>query len=128
MARRLVLENLQVTEEKLSEKSDQRITKTLRNNQQRQALHYDRTKEYRPELTRRVLMQKEKKHWVPAKIVKSVENPNSCWVHTEHGTIYRRNKFHLKNFRMKEDIEKTERSRHISNERGEEGTNQGDQH
>ncbi|KAG5890172.1 hypothetical protein JTB14_014339 [Gonioctena quinquepunctata] len=72
-------------------------------------------------------MQKEKEHWVPAKVVKSDENPNSYWVQTEDGAMYIRNQFHLKHFKMKEDIEKTERSRHISNETGEEGINQGDQ-
>lgn len=37
-----------------------------------------------------------KKKWIPGQIIREDDTPNSHWVKTDDGSVYRRTKFHLK--------------------------------
>lgn len=74
------------------------IQKQLKNRQNRQKMYHDRTAKPDKEVGNDVLVQKSQKNWVEGKIIVKDNNPNSYWIKTGEGGVYRRNKIHIKNY------------------------------
>lgn len=88
--------NLPIAQRKLMAPNEQKIANTLTKRQETQAKYYNQHTKTRQDLNTEVMIQKEKS-WVPAEVIRKDDNPNSFWVKTEDGAVYRRNKIHLKN-------------------------------
>lgn len=72
---------------------------TLQKRQDLEAYYYDRNKKSLPELkTEPVVMQQAVRKWIPGEIIARNSNPESFIVQSEDGSVFRRNRIHLKKF------------------------------